>query len=107
LDTPIGKTAPIHRLLAAVADAHGPDAFPVEDWRPECPGAVGLTSARDRRFLASVVALPGPADRYAVMVELYDPPGAQILPCEIAADGEFDLAEVVELLGHYRDWCRA
>jgi hypothetical protein len=107
VDAFTGKTTAIRRLLAAVADARGPGAFPIEDWRPDCPGAIGLTSAHDPRFLASVVALPGAVERYAVMVELYDPPGAESFPFEIDADGEFDLAEVVELLGRYQDWCRA
>jgi hypothetical protein len=41
-----------------------------------------------------------------VRIELYDPPEPQFIPFEIAEDGEFNLAEVVELLGRYRDWHR-
>jgi hypothetical protein len=66
-----------------------------------------LTSARDRRFSVSVIALPERPGRFSVMAELYDPPEPQLIPFEIAEDGEFGLAEVVELLGRYRQWCRA
>ena len=94
-------------MLAAVASAYGPDAFPVDDRQPDDPGTIVLTSACDRRFLASIVTLEGPADRFSVTIELYDPPDASIIPFEIAAEGEYDLLGVVELLGRYREWRRA
>jgi hypothetical protein len=101
------KTTAIHRLLAAVASAYGPDAFPVDDRQPDDPATIVLTSACDRRFLASVVMLQGSPERFSVMVELYAPPDANIIPFEIAADGEYDLLGVVELLGRYRESSRA
>jgi hypothetical protein len=101
-----GKSPAIRRLLEALSTAYGTDAFPVEDWRPGSPDAIGLTSTRDRRFAASVIALPDEPNRYSVVVELYDPPEPTIIGFEIAANGEFSLAGVVELLDHYREWSR-
>ena len=100
------KNAAIRRLLFEAASVHGPDAFPVEDWRLDIPEAVTLTSRTDSRFYASVIAGNDEPFRYSVMIELYDPPEPQFMPFEIDADDNFDLEGVVELLGRYRQWCR-
>jgi hypothetical protein len=101
-----GKSAPIRRLLKAVWRAFAPDTFPVEDWRPQSPDALGLTSARDPRFWASVIAMPDRPGWYSVMVELYEPPDLHAFPFEIAVNGEFSRAGVVDLLARYREWTR-
>jgi hypothetical protein len=97
------RSAGIHRLLESVAEAYGPDAFPLDGQQPASPEHVVLTSARDRRFSVSIIAQPEQPGQFSVMVELYDPPEPELIPFEIAEDGEFNLAEVVELLGRYRD----
>ena len=101
------KQAAIRRLLDAITAAFGPSAFPLDGQQPDSPGHVILASARDRRFSASIIALPGRQNRFSVMVELYDPPNPRLVPFEVAADGEFSSAEVLELLERYRDWHRA
>jgi hypothetical protein len=100
------KSAVVRRLLESVATAYGPDAFPLDGQQPDSPEHVLLTSAKDRRFLASIIALPGQTARFSVMVELYDLPEPRLIPFEIAEDGEFSLAEVVAVLGRYREWRR-
>lgn len=101
------KNAVVRRLLESVAAAYGPDAFPLDGQQPESPEHVLLTNAKDRCFLASIIALPGQTARFSVMVELYDLPEQRLIPFKVAEDGEFSLAEVVALLGRYREWRHA
>lgn len=98
------KNAVVRRLLGSVAAAYGPDAFPLDGQQPDSPEHVLLTSVKDRCFLASIIALPGQTARFSVMVELYDLPERRLIPFEVVEDGEFSLAEVVALLGRYREW---
>ncbi len=93
----------ICRLLESIAEVYGPDAFPLAGQQPESPEHIVLTSARDNRFSASIIALPERPGQYSVMVELYELPESQLIPFEFIEDGEYSLAEVVELLGRYRD----
>ncbi len=112
-----GKTSGIHRVLEAVAAMYGPDAFPLDEPQPKSPGHVGLTSARDRRFYASIIAMGGQPEVFSVQVELYEPPEPIVvaavgevrlcIPFELVEDQKLDLASVVELLGRYRNWVRA
>src|SRR5262245_30371913 len=101
-----GKSPAIRRPLESVGAAYGPNTFPLDDRQPESPDHVVLTSGRDRRFSASIIALPEEPGLFSVRVELYEPPDPQLIPFEIAEDGEFDLAGVVRLLGRYREWSR-
>jgi hypothetical protein len=98
------KCPTIRLFLEAVAAEFGPDTFPLDEKQPEVPEHVVLTSARDRRFSASVIARPERPGYFSVMVELHDPPEPQLIPFEIAADGVFSLAEVLGLLARYREW---
>jgi hypothetical protein len=97
------KGVVIRTLLDSVAAAFGPDAFPLETQQPDSPEQVILTSARDRRFSASFIAVPERPGHFSVMVEIYDPSHSQLVPFEIVVDGEFSLPEVLELLGRYRE----
>jgi hypothetical protein len=91
------KEPAIRALIQALADRFGAEAFLVEDWRLDMPGAIGFTNAKDRRIYISVVTLGQLPGHYSVMVEVYRQ-GDSNFPFDIAVDREgLQLPELLDL----------
>jgi uncharacterized protein (TIGR02996 family) len=88
-----------------MADVGGREAEvrEVEDWRPDTPGAIGFTNAKDRGAYISVVTLGQPRDHYSVMVEAYRQ-GSTDFPFDVAVDRQgLRLPELLDLIAPFLD----
>ena len=93
----LDKEPALQALKQALVDRFGAAAFPVEDWRPDTPGAVCFTHADDRRLYISVVTLGQRRDRYSVMVEVYRQ-GDPDFPFDVVTDRqELQLPELLDM----------
>jgi hypothetical protein len=95
-----GKALEIRRLGEAVATAFGAEAFPIDPEWGYHPDAIALTRAVDNQFFAGFRIDPWRTRRYALSVRLAERP--ESVYSETVVEGEFELAEVLEILGRYR-----
>ncbi len=97
------KEPAIQALMQALTDRYGAEAFPVEDWRLDTPGAIGFTNAKERRIYISVVTLGQRRGHYSVMVEVHHQDGSDF-PFDIAVDRQgLRLPEVLDLFSRFLD----
>ncbi len=97
------KEPAIQALIQSLTERYGAEAFPVEDWRLDTPGAIGFTNAKERRIYVSVVTLGQRRDDYSVMVEVYRQ-GDSDFPFDIAVDQRgLRLPEVLDIFARFLD----